>query len=579
MNLKQTIMKKQSFYFLFLTLIGMMIYSCQNDDDFLEPQSKESFETEIDLTFGEKIILGKQLENPFSVENMRKAWININNSSQNLSRSSTEVAPATTHYYVKFIPKNSEELGIIEKDSSLIAYDYPLDYEILEMGDYYHDPEVPIEQPTYHYASVEIGKPLPRDIEYEILSDLFIPDIEEIGEELYDNLIDEALRLTNNLETDTTEKSLFSRRSKWRPAGTIKVWDANIGQTPTTTRVFSHWEYYDCGGNGDDILPIAQKTVQLEKIIKPIDDQCRRAVYRYITTITNGSYVPVEGVKVRARRWFTTHTGITNSQGRYSCNGRFRRPANYKIKWKRHDFSIRWSWLSSAKYNGPKKEGDWNLNIKGGTQEYYATVFRAAHHYYYKDIKGLNRPPQNSFWKTQLKINANTKDKENLGVHVSFWRAFGLYNAIGIYTYGESSRQTYATTIHELAHASHWNTEKSLFLNFNSIDSKVKESWARGVQWELSRMVYPDYLGGQRSTGDYTLVVSDIIDDDFITTQPNNNQGYYNDSRDQVSGYTIKQIEDALKGQKTWNNWRDNIINKYTNLTENNLIRLFRAYE
>jgi hypothetical protein len=93
-----------------------------------------------------------------------------------------------------------------------------------------------------------------------------------------------------------------------------------------------------------------------------------------------------------------------------------------------------------------------------------------------------------------------------------------------------------------------------------------------------NKKVYPDYLGGQRSTGDYTLVVSDIIDDDFITTQPNN-KGYYNDSRDQVSGYTIKQIEDALKGQKTWNNWRDNIINKYTNLTENNLIRLFRAYE
>jgi len=45
-----------------------------------------------------------------------------------------------------------------------------------------------------------------------------------------------------------------------------------------------------------------------------------------------------------------------------------------------------------------KKRGDWNLNIKGGTQEYYATLFRAAHHYYYKNIKGLRRPSQNSFW-------------------------------------------------------------------------------------------------------------------------------------------------------------------------------------
>ena len=38
-----------------------------------------------------------------------------------------------------------------------------------------------------------------------------------------------------------------------------------------------------------------------------------------------------------------------------------------------------------------------------------------------------------------------------------------------------------------------------------------------------------------------------------------------------VTGYTIKEIEDALKGQKTWNSWRDNIKNKYTNETKDNL--------
>lgn len=36
---------------------------------------------------------------------------------------------------------------------------------------------------------------------------------------------------------------------------------------------------------------------------------------------------------------------------------------------------------------------------------------------------------------------------------------------------------------------------------------------------------------------------------------------------DQVSGYTIRQIEDALHGEKYWNN---NIKNSYDNATENN---------
>lgn len=570
-------MKKQSLRFLLLTLIGILIYSCQNDDDFLEPQTTSKIaEIENELKYGEKIILGKKLKNPYSVENMKKAFQNIKSSS-NFSARTPIVEISTSHYYVKFIPKNSEELGIIEKDSSLIAYDYPLDYEILQMGDYYHDPKVPIDQPTYHYASIPIGKEIPKGVEYVILSDLFIPDEEDIPDDFKELLTDEALKITGNLkEEKSAEKKtgLFSRPSKWRPAGTIKVWDDNIGQTTTTTRVFSHWEYYDCGDNGDEILPIAQKTEQLEKVIKPIDNQCRRAVYRYITTTTNGSYVPVEGVKVRARRWFTTHTGITNSNGYYSCNGRFRRPANYKIKWKRYEFSIRWSWLSSAKYNGPKQRGDWNLNIKGGTQEYYATIFRAAHHYYYENIKGLRRPPQNGFWRTQMKIRAfkeNVSEEGSLGSHTSGWRAFGLYSPIKIYTYQRPAIDTYATVIHELAHGSHWNMDRS---DFNDSETKVKESWARGVQWELTRMIYPTYRGGATIRPNYTQIVMDMTDPIVVPI-------YYNYGKrvDNVEGYTIRQIEDALIHQETWNSWRNNIKNKYNNGTENNLDALFNYWD
>jgi hypothetical protein len=48
--------------------------------------------------------------------------------------------------------------------------------------------------------------------------------------------------------------------------------------------------------------------------------------------------------------------------------------------------------------------------------------------------------------------------------------------------------------------------------------------------------------------------------------------GLWNDN---VTGYTIRQIEDALIAQKTWNAWRDNIKSKYDNATENNLDALF----
>lgn len=566
------------------------MYSCQNDDDFHDENGEQPNNF---LVSNNDIVLGKKLQNPYSVTTMKKALSNLKTASIKAASTTSGSVKATmsndfeidiepTHLYVKFIPKNEEELSIIQSDSTLILYSYPLDYEIVEGTGYYRDPEVPEGQPTYQYCAVKVDKQLPTEVESEILEELYIPD-EDDGEELassttekisslglgtdYDSidaLVDEALRITNNLDKieegveDTTEEEseiqsrwFFKRRSKWRPAGTIKVWDDDV-VTTSTRRVFSHWEYYDCGGG------IGRPNYDLWSL----SEQCRRAIYKYETIKSNGSYVPVEGVRVRARRWFTTHTGMSNAQGRFSCSGRFRRPANYFIKWKRDDFTIRWSTLSAAKYRGPKKTGDWNLNIKGGTQEYYATIFRAAHHYYYKDIKGLKRPPQNYSWKTKIKISAKyeTNDKLN-GQHCKDCRWFGIFSRIYIYNPQENTSDIYATTIHELAHASHWELRRGKW-NDNNLPKKVKESWARGVQWELTRMKYEGYVPPY--FGDYTGIVQDLID---------GKSGY-----DQVSGYTIKQIEDVLSNTSSWKSWENNIKNNYNNDTENNLDAVFNRW-
>ena len=58
---------------------------------------------------------------------------------------------------------------------------------------------------------------------------------------------------------------------------------------------------------------------------------------------TELGWQPVQGGKVRARRWFTTKTSITNSNG-YFRTGSFRRPANYSIVWETYQFSIREKW-------------------------------------------------------------------------------------------------------------------------------------------------------------------------------------------------------------------------------------------
>jgi len=493
-----------------LTLAGIVLQSCQKEDE--TTSSIVNDQISLDQKSG-MLVLGKQLENPYSVTNMKKALESLKLSNSNTKSLVNNINIEATHLYIKFIPKTENELLELENNSMFDVYDYPLDYEIKEKGHFYIDPEVPSNQPTYQYGSVKVNQELPK-IEYKIISELFIPEEydnqyqnKNISPEALNLLVEEALRITNNTKTKN-HKNRLAKRKKWRPAGRIRVWDDNL----------SNW-------------------------------------------------VGVEGVEVKARRWFTTHKGITNSSGNYSCDGTFKRDANYSLKWEREDFTIRDKALSGAGYNGPKKNGNWDLNIKDGGQEFYATIFRASYHYYYKGIKSLRKPPLNGILKTKLKIRAfNEQNDDTNGSHCAACRFLGLGSAIRIYNPQRRTRDIYGTVIHELAHASHWNMDRS---NYNKASTIVVESWARGVQWELTRMVYSNYRPPYFT--DYTGVVEDMVDGIGI--------GITRPSYDQVSGYTIRQIEDALNGERNWTGWRVNIENRYNNATEGNLEALFNYWD
>ena len=316
---------KNKTYFYCIPLILLIVFSsCEKD--FEQPivsQTKQPHFTD------GQIRLGKQLENPYSVENMQKAWDNIATPTMRSAMSEVPI----THLYLKFKPQDEEQLSILKNDTSIIWYDYPLDYEMLEEGgSYYHDPEVPLDQPTYQYTAVSVDHPLPQGVEYELLANLYIPEEqeEESGARLQqqqwiDQLVDEALLITDNLEP-TTRDSKGITAKRWRPKGIIKVWD---------------------------------------------DDK--------------NTYLALEGVIVRARRWFTTRRGTVNSNGNFTCNGTFKRPANYSFEYERYHFEIRTGGgVSGANYDGPKRKGNWNLYIKNGKHEFYGTIFRASHHYIIK---------------------------------------------------------------------------------------------------------------------------------------------------------------------------------------------------
>ena len=40
---------------------------------------------------------------------------------------------------------------------------------------------------------------------------------------------------------------------------------------------------------------------------------------------------------------------------------------------------------------------DMSIHCRGGVNEYFGTIYRAAYRYYYQDIQGLRRPPHDPF--------------------------------------------------------------------------------------------------------------------------------------------------------------------------------------
>ncbi|MBQ1693772.1 MAG: hypothetical protein II019_05915, partial [Bacteroidales bacterium] len=123
----------------------------------------------LDALSHEQIVLGDQLEDPYSLDIMQQSLEVLYPTKAGAPR--LEV----TDYYVRFLPEDDTQFKILKlMDVNLL--DHPLDYEIIREGDYYHDPAIEEGNITWQYAVVPRDFQFPQDIRYEILDRCFIPE-------------------------------------------------------------------------------------------------------------------------------------------------------------------------------------------------------------------------------------------------------------------------------------------------------------------------------------------------------------------------------------------------------------------
>ncbi|MDA3892677.1 MAG: hypothetical protein PF517_13520 [Salinivirgaceae bacterium] len=538
------------------------------------------------------IVLGEKREDPYKLENMQKAYESLKSAESSSDKDKDKIKP--THKYIRFLPANETEWDILKSDTTLILYDFPLDYEIENMGTYYHDPTLPETSITWQYCVVPIKYKIPK-IHNELIYEVYIPEEDNSNKsselnKVLNELEYESAKLTGNLPKNIEKtKGLFD---KWTPKGRIWVWDDIVGSTTTTTQRFSHYECYDC--NTGDPIDCDGNDGPIRKQEAPIDI-CKRAVYTYTNTTTDGMYIPLNQVSVHAR-WFTNiKTDLTDENGNFET-GQFLYEVNYAIKWERSKYDIRNGGLLQAWYNGPKKKGDWYLKIgKGGESIMYATMHRAAHKQFYGNNLGIRRPT--GVGKTKLCYI----DDNGTGVFWGDWIDVGILPDIKVWGkyYGsyKTTNEIFGTTTHELGHMSHWHLIG--VDNYAFTGEIIYESWATAVEWALTNDEYHsmsrldgnvlNYYHEERYqlnpiSGSYTPVFIDLMDDynqrvgGMINGKTES--GRLSLPNDLIHEYSLSYIQDnILKDSRGIHSLKDSLYdNRLTGVTISDIDQLLALY-
>lgn len=433
--------------------------------------------------------------------------------------------------YVRFLPRGKMQKDALRKYMRLHdipIFDHPLDYKASNRWKEWVDVTLP-ESTFAYYATVPLGFEFIDSIRHQRIKSLFLAQpiiaaqeqdgeipfagrspADESGKQssLHEavNLM-EVEKLSRQITgNEVAEPSVAGRTafwSRWRPSGTITYQDDELGK------------------------------------------------------------VPVVGVRVTAGYSYYWRSSTTDARGYFSSPERWTYSCEYELHWDAPDFLMEDgdSWYGADLYiQGPTNYQAWNKHLTGRDAK-HAAVFMGARNYYYGERDGLPSPKQNGWLSVSLDFQIYDREGDAYGVHAVVPY---LANWIEIYlkrgTSYRTSSELYGTMVHELAHSAHYESFQTRhtwvprdFEWTSYIASNVKETYARGVQWHLTRKRYPSYkINSYTST--YTSIVQDLIDADAVF-------GNSGTTGDKVSGFSISDLSRELMRSFSMSEYKGRVVN------------------
>ena len=238
-------------------------------------------------------ILGTRLIGlPYSVATMQQAYLSVYGSSTQAVENS---------WYMRFKPTSFDQLAKLE-DQDIDLFDYPLDYEVVQEGDYYDDGVTGAESIPWLYAVVPVNFVTPSGITSELLQRLHVPNDYRVE--------DKAFQLTGNV-VDTADCAAAN--------ATILTHECDCSSRPSALSCECR-EF--CGFTPCRNPPPPVPIVRIPAGAITVEDN---------TFMLN---VPIRQARMVARRFLKVVRTFTDNNGRYNFGKSFRNKVSLFIKFK-----------------------------------------------------------------------------------------------------------------------------------------------------------------------------------------------------------------------------------------------------
>gem|GEM_PF-1689590 len=539
-----------------LIALSVILFNSCSPEDSDELIIDESYEG-ADYLFESEMILGDKKEITYTIENMQRAFSNLSKT----GRLDEDFSIETTDLYVRFLPADTTDIKLLKQDTSITLFDHPLDFEIEQIGSWYHDPSIADSLPTWQYTVVDVKYNFPL-VKYEVLANLFMVDEDDdtmssgrISQGTWERLEEEALRISGNLD----EENLNSGRSlgRWRPAGCLRVEENSA-------------------------------------------------------TTGNGKMLPIEGVEVIARRGLKFSKKRTDRNGCFSMNLRFRNSVKYSVKWEViNRYRVANPYGLSRTYNRPggytksRWQQDIRRNVHGREVWTEATVAKAIREFHRQaEEHRIKVPGLHNNIKIRLKYGSKSSNVVNGSFrHNPIYPVLGggtntvvmrnmLRNDVKFYVErNDGTSVIFRVMMHELGHMSHI-LEAGVNFQFSYVrDPMLVESWAECTEYYFTKPYYPNsissmpdqtrrtIIAGGTKSWQYTPFFIDLKDgtnQSIIRPYGATTNDYANDN---VAGYGLERMLKALDNRTTLRGVQEFLINNYNYGTENNIERMRDFYE